>query len=259
MTAGNADERQNNVPVYRSASVAHALAGAKKAVLSADSAYARFLAIRDGRADIERVGDDGSDAISNLSDFAISLGLNPDDVQKALALGLDLVLEERGHASRTNGNGFPGFLGFLATKVPSVVPSEWPEPDWEILDGRRGNLPEFPDDVFPPQMQAWLKRASHGAGVTTAHVAIPFLGIASSLIGIARCIHPTRSWPEPCSMWMGLVGVSGTGKTPGLDVTKRALSQIQKDRKGEIAKLQLAHETKVEAAKAASNTISGSE
>jgi Protein of unknown function (DUF3987) len=134
----------------------------------------------------------------------------------------------------------------------SLAVTDWPEPDWEILDGRRGNLPEFPDDVFPPEVQAWLERASHGAGVTTAHVAVPFLGIVSSLIGIARCIHPARAWPEPCTMWMGLVGFSGTGKTPGIDVTKRALAQIQKDRKDRIVQLQLAHETRVEAAKAAS-------
>ena len=53
-------------------------------------------------------------------------------------------------------------------------------------------------------------------------------------------------------MWMGLVGFSVTGKTPGLDLTNRALNLIQKDRRGEVAKLQLAHETKVETAKAAS-------
>jgi Protein of unknown function (DUF3987) len=140
---------------------------------------------------------------------------------------------------KANGHGAP-------------TSADWPEPDWEILDGRRGNLPEFPDNVFPPEAQAWLERASHGAGVTTAHVAVPFLGIVSSLIGISRCIHPARAWPEPCTMWMGLVGFSGTGKTPGIDVTKRALAQIQKDRKDRIVQLQLAHETRVEAAKAAS-------
>jgi hypothetical protein len=220
MTAGTADEYQNNGPVYCSPEIACALAGAKKAVLLADSAYGRFLAIRDGRAELVRAGDDDSDAISDLSDFAISLGLHPDDVQKALAFGLDIVLEERGHASQ---NGFPGFLAFPAAQAPSAIPDEWSEPNWENLDGRRGDLPEFPDDVFPSQVEAWLRRVSHGAGVTTAHVAVPFLGVASSLVGIARCIHPTRSWPEPCSMWMGLVGFSVTGKTPGLDLTNRAL------------------------------------
>jgi hypothetical protein len=130
--------------------------------------------------------------------------------------------------------------------------SEWGEPDWSILDDRRGELPEFPDDVFSPTLQAWLERAAHGAGVTTAHVAVPMLGVSSSLIGIARCICPSRTWSEPCSMWTAIVADSGTGKTHGLDVPKRALARIGQDRRVKLAALELAHETKVEAAKVAS-------
>ena len=52
-------------------------------------------------------------------------------------------------------------------------------------------------------------------------------------------------------MWTAIVGFSGTGKTPGIDVTKRALARIARDRKGKIVGLELAHETRVEAAKLA--------
>ena len=48
-----------------------------------------------------------------------------------------------------------------------------------------------------------------------------------------------------------MVGFSGTGKTPGIDVTRRALAQIERNRASDIAALQRAHETKVEASKAA--------
>src|SRR5215471_978376 len=51
--------------------------------------------------------------------------------------------------------------------------------------------------------------------------------------------------------WTALVGFSGTGKTPGIDATKRALSQIESDRRSKIAELRRAHEGRVEAAKAA--------
>jgi hypothetical protein len=95
MTAGNADEYQNNGHVYRSADVARALTGAKLAIRAADSDYGKILAIRDGKADLERLGDDGSGATDELSNFAISVGLDPDDVQKALAHGVQLVLDER--------------------------------------------------------------------------------------------------------------------------------------------------------------------
>src|SRR5262249_15015986 len=61
----------------------------------------------------------------------------------------------------------------------------WEEPDWMLLDDRRGDLPDFPVESLPASLQGWLLRAARGAGVTPAHVAVPLLGIASSLIGTA--------------------------------------------------------------------------
>ena len=127
----------------------------------------------------------------------------------------------------------------------------WDDPDWSILDDRRGDLPEFPIDILSAPCQGWVERAAHGAGATPAHVAVPLLGIASSLIGTARRVMASQSWTQPMTTWTGIVGSSGTGKTPGIDATKRALSQIERDRRSKIAELRRAHEGRVEAAKAA--------
>jgi len=53
------------------------------------------------------------------------------------------------------------------------------------------------------------------------------------------------------TIWTAVVGFSGTSKTPGIDATKRALSQIERDRRSKIDELRCAHEGRVEAAKAA--------
>jgi hypothetical protein len=128
---------------------------------------------------------------------------------------------------------------------------KWDEPDWSLLDDRRGELPEFPTDVLTPLWQRWLGRAAHGAGVTAGHVMVPLLSVASSLIGAARRVRASRSWSEPCSLWTSVVGWSGSGKTPGINVSKRAVSRIEQSRKGRIAELQRAHEKRTETAKAA--------
>ena len=94
-------------------------------------------------------------------------------------------------------------------------------------------------------------QAAHGAGVTAAHVAVPLIGIASSLIGTARRVQAARSWTQPCTLWAAIVGFSGSGKTPGLDTVKRALAMIERTQKAKITDMQHAHEAKVEAAKAA--------
>jgi hypothetical protein len=129
--------------------------------------------------------------------------------------------------------------------------ASWDDPDWSLLDDRRGTLPEFPAGVLTAKWEEWLARAAHGAGVTRGHVAVPLLAAAASLIGTARRIRPSRSWSEPLTLWTSIVGFSGTGKTPGISVTKRALSLIESTRKDHVSELQRRHDTKSQTAKAA--------
>ena len=127
----------------------------------------------------------------------------------------------------------------------------WNDPDWSILDDRRGDLPDFPKGTLSAPCQEWAERAAHGAGATLEHVVAPLLGIGSSLIGTSRRVMASRSWSQPMTTWTAVVGFSGTSKTPGIDATKRALSQIERDRRSKIDDLRCAHEGRVEAAKAA--------
>jgi Protein of unknown function (DUF3987) len=126
----------------------------------------------------------------------------------------------------------------------------WDDPDWSLLDDRRGDLPNFPLDALTETWRTWLTKAAHGAGVTPAHVMVPLLGVASSLIGTARRLRASRSWSEPPTDWTCVVGYSGTGKTPGLDVSRRALAAIDRSRKHELAELLRAHEARLGLAKA---------
>ena len=156
--------------------------------------------------------------------------------------------DERIHHSeavndRDAGNSKP-------TKNEDAGPS-WDYPDLSLLDDRRGELPPFPLDVFSPTWQEWATNAAHGAGTAVDHVVVPLLGIGSSLIGTARRVRASRSWSEPFTIWTANVGYSGAGKTPGLDVTQRALARIERNRKQLVGELRRAHESKIESAKAA--------
>ena len=126
----------------------------------------------------------------------------------------------------------------------------WADPDLSILEDRRGTLPLFPVDTMPA-LSEWLIRAATGAGVTAGHVAVPLLSIVSSMIGTARRVRASRSWSEPLTLWTALVGFSGTGKTPGIDVTTRALAMVENSRRSQIAEMRRKHEARVEIAKAA--------
>jgi hypothetical protein len=51
---------------------------------------------------------------------------------------------------------------------------DWEEPDWSILDDRRGELPPFPIETLPEACGDWVERAAHGAGATAAHRFQPY-------------------------------------------------------------------------------------
>jgi hypothetical protein len=107
-----------------------------------------------------------------------------------------------------NGNGDTG--DSCIEDAPSIAPDAlfngntgepgsgtWADPDFSILDDRRGTLPEFPIDIFSPECQGWLKRGAAGAGATVDHVAVPLITVVSSLIGTACQVEATRSWRTP--------------------------------------------------------------
>jgi hypothetical protein len=103
----------------------------------------------------------------------------------------------------------------------------------------------------PRAWQELLLRASHGAGVRSEHVAVPLIGVASSLIGTARRVRVSRSWSEPMTLWSCVVAASGDRKTPGLNVTVRALDLIEKNNAAATSEKRLSHETRVQKAKEA--------
>jgi len=128
----------------------------------------------------------------------------------------------------------------------------WDDPDTSLLDDRRGSLPSFPIAALSPKwLQDLITQAAWGAGTRPDHVAVPLLGIASSLIGTARRVEASRSWSEPMTCWTAIVGSSGTGKSPGLATIKRPLDAIQEKYRDEIDDQRRDHELRVEQAKAA--------
>ena len=129
------------------------------------------------------------------------------------------------------------------------APHSWGDPDWSILDERRGELPAFPVNAVPGCDIIAL--CAHGAGVSFDHVAVPLLATVSGVIGAARYVKPSRSWAEPAAVWAAMVGLSGTGKTPGINVSKRALVEVERKRQITIDGKRRSHEAIREAAKLA--------
>ena len=137
-------------------------------------------------------------------------------------------------------------------KVGSAKVGDWHDPDISLLDDRRGDLPKFPLEVLrPEELRDWVEKAAQGTATNIDHVAVPLLGVASSLIGAARRIAASKTFTQPMTCWTATVGFSGTGKSPGWTAIRRPLDEVARNYKADIAELRRDHELHVEEAKAA--------
>ena len=126
----------------------------------------------------------------------------------------------------------------------------WARPNLELLEDRRGDLPELPVESLGPATQLWLRRAARAAGVTPAHVFAPAISITSTLVGAARRVRASSSFSQPLCVWSAVIARSGEGKTPGLDASRRPLAAIESARQPDVAQARRAHEEQKTIAKA---------
>ena len=105
----------------------------------------------------------------------------------------------------------------------------WPRPDMEVLRLHRRPPPPLPLAVFGPEWRRWIEGAAEAAACPPDYVAAPLLAVASALIGHARWSRGTPGWSEPPHLWLGVVGDSGNGKSPGADCLMRdVLPEIER-------------------------------
>jgi hypothetical protein len=72
-------------------------------------------------------------------------------------------------------------------------------------------------------------RAAEAAACPPDYVAVPLLATASALVGDARRAQATPGWAEPPHLWLGAIGDSGTGKSPGADcILGEVLPEIER-------------------------------
>jgi hypothetical protein len=106
-----------------------------------------------------------------------------------------------------------------------VSPSEW-QP--------------FPVEALPEPVQSFVTAGAKALGTGVAYLAASILVVLAAAIGNAATIRLKRGWTEPAVLWLGLVGESGTLKSPTLDLALRpvrrrqaaALAQFDKDMEG---------------------------
>ncbi len=92
----------------------------------------------------------------------------------------------------------------------------WPEPDMRLVEDDRTSAPALDDDALPAGWGAWIAAEATARGCPRDYVAAGLTTAASAWLGNARHIAATATWSEPPHLWLALIGLPSTGKTPAL-------------------------------------------
>ena len=97
----------------------------------------------------------------------------------------------------------------------------------ETFKARR--MPEeyksFPVGMLPSPIGKYITESAKAMGCDEAYVSLPALSALAGAIGNSRRIRLKDSWTEPAILWTGVIGESGSMKTPALN---KALSPLRK-------------------------------
>jgi hypothetical protein len=128
-----------------------------------------------------------------------------------------------------------GAKAFVEKAITGAAPEPWGEPDMSVLQLARRAPPALPLDVFGPEWAGWIPAAAEAAAAPVDYVALPLFAAASALIGHARWAQATPGWREPPHLWLGVVGDSGSSKSPGADCLMRdVLPEIERRMQGDF-------------------------
>ena len=86
--------------------------------------------------------------------------------------------------------------------------------------------PGLPDCLLPPHIERWLGVAALQAGVPASMTTLPFLAATGAVIGNRLGLQLRPGWVEYPAIWMALVALTGTGKSPALNAMLPLFTQL---------------------------------
>jgi hypothetical protein len=91
-----------------------------------------------------------------------------------------------------------------------------PPPVARVRHREASQYQPFPVSALPKPVAAFVSECAAATGCDPAFVALPVLTLLGAAIGNTRRLRIKSTYHVPAILWTGIVGESGTGKTPAL-------------------------------------------
>jgi hypothetical protein len=76
----------------------------------------------------------------------------------------------------------------------------------------------FPTGSLPTLMRVLVQQGSAALGCDESYLAVPLLAVVSGCLGNRAVLELKSSWHVPSVLWIGIIGESGSLKSPALDL-----------------------------------------
>lgn len=94
----------------------------------------------------------------------------------------------------------------------------------------------FPVNVLPPTLRAIVEAEAEAFSVDPSFVAVPLLPTLAAAIGASAEIEIRRGFVQPSILWSGIIGPSGSSKSPVLTRLRKPLDDLQRVARKEYEK-----------------------
>jgi hypothetical protein len=144
-----------------------------------------------------------------------------------------------------------GTKGTNGTGDAEDIANSWDHPDLALLGAGRSAPPPFPLETLGEFWGPWCSKHAMVRNAPVDYVAGALLAVAAALIGNKRWPYAGGEWGEPPILWMGLVGMPGSGKSPAQDPVLGVVHQLEREAAREMETVVALYKDQVVVAKAA--------
>ena len=94
----------------------------------------------------------------------------------------------------------------------------------------------FPTELLPEPLKPFIVEVAKSIGREDAFIALPILTAFGAAIGTSYCVEVKKGWQEHPIIWSGIIGDSGTKKTPAIKLATSTFHGYQKSAHKEYLK-----------------------
>jgi Protein of unknown function (DUF3987) len=103
----------------------------------------------------------------------------------------------------------------------------WPDLDMDLVKDDRAAPPPFDESVFSPTLLKWARCTAEDCSAPIDYVGGGLIASASAALGNVRRVSPWPGWVEHPFIWVALVGLPSSGKTPALTPFKNTMMDVE--------------------------------